>query len=61
VIEAVFEDLAVKQKVFRELDRVAKAGAILATNTSTLDIDQVARSQGARTTCSARTSSARPT
>jgi 3-hydroxyacyl-CoA dehydrogenase len=42
VIEAVFEDLAVKQKVFRELDRVAKAGAILATNTSTLDIDQVA-------------------
>jgi 3-hydroxyacyl-CoA dehydrogenase len=42
VIEAVFEDLAVKQKVFRELDRVAKEGAILATNTSTLDIDQVA-------------------
>ncbi len=42
VIEAVFEDLAVKQKVFRELDRVAKAGAILATNTSTLDINQVA-------------------
>jgi len=42
VIEAVFEDLALKQKVFRELDRVAKAGAILATNTSTLDIDRIA-------------------
>jgi len=42
VIEAVFEELAVKQKVFRELDRVAKPGAILATNTSTLDINQIA-------------------
>jgi len=42
VIEAVFEDLAVKQKVFRELDRVARPGAILATNTSTLDVDQIA-------------------
>jgi len=42
VVEAVFEDLAVKQKVFRELDRVARPGAILATNTSTLDINQIA-------------------
>jgi 3-hydroxyacyl-CoA dehydrogenase len=42
VIEAVFEDLEVKQKVFRELDRVAKRGAILATNTSTLDINRIA-------------------
>jgi 3-hydroxyacyl-CoA dehydrogenase len=42
VVEAVFEDLAVKQKVFRELDRVARPGAILATNTSTLDIDRIA-------------------
>jgi len=42
VIEAVFEDLAVKQKVFRDLDRVAKPGAILATNTSTLDINRIA-------------------
>jgi 3-hydroxyacyl-CoA dehydrogenase len=42
VIEAVFEDMAVKQKVFRELDRVAKPGAILATNTSTLDINEIA-------------------
>ena len=42
VIEAVFEDLAVKQKVFREIDRVARAGAILATNTSTLDVNAIA-------------------
>ena len=42
VIEAVFEDMAIKQKVFRELDRVAKPGAILATNTSTLDVDRIA-------------------
>lgn len=43
IIEAVFEDLAVKQQVFRELDRIAKPGAILATNTSTLDVNQIAR------------------
>jgi 3-hydroxyacyl-CoA dehydrogenase len=42
LIEAVFEDLAVKKSVFRELDRVAKRGAILATNTSTLDVDRIA-------------------
>ncbi|WP_027212138.1 3-hydroxyacyl-CoA dehydrogenase NAD-binding domain-containing protein [Burkholderia sp. WSM2232] len=42
VIEAVFEDLAVKQAVFAELDRVCKAGAVLATNTSYLDIDAIA-------------------
>jgi 3-hydroxyacyl-CoA dehydrogenase len=42
VVEAVFEDLAVKQQVFRKLDRVAKPGAILATNTSTLDVNQIA-------------------
>ena len=44
VIEAVFEDLAVKQAVFAELDRVCKAGAVLATNTSYLDIDAMAAS-----------------
>ena len=44
VIEAVFEDMAVKQKVFTELDRVARPGAILATNTSTLDVDRIAAS-----------------
>ncbi|WP_206952812.1 3-hydroxyacyl-CoA dehydrogenase NAD-binding domain-containing protein [Trinickia acidisoli] len=42
VIEAVFEDMAVKQAVFAELDRVCKRGAILATNTSYLDIDEIA-------------------
>ena len=42
VIEAVFEDMSVKQKVFEELDRVAKPGAILASNTSTLDVDKIA-------------------
>ena len=42
VIEAVFEDMPVKQKIFRELDRVMRDGAILASNTSTLDIDAIA-------------------
>ena len=42
VIEAVFEDMGVKEKVFRQLDAVAKPGAILATNTSTLDVDRIA-------------------
>jgi 3-hydroxyacyl-CoA dehydrogenase len=42
VIEAVFEDMVVKQDVFARLDAVMKRGAILATNTSTLDVDQIA-------------------
>jgi 3-hydroxyacyl-CoA dehydrogenase len=42
VIEAVFEDLGVKEKVFRTLDEKMKKGAILATNTSTLDVDRIA-------------------
>lgn len=42
VIEAVFENMAVKQQVFRELDKVCKPGAILASNTSTLDLNAVA-------------------
>ncbi len=44
VIEAVFEDMAVKKEVFAELDRVCKPGAVLATNTSYLDIDVIAAS-----------------
>ena len=44
VIEAVFEDLSVKQAVFTELDRYCKPGAILATNTSYLDIEAIASS-----------------
>jgi 3-hydroxyacyl-CoA dehydrogenase len=42
VIEAVFEDIAVKQAVFEKLDATMKVGAILATNTSTLDVDRIA-------------------
>ena len=42
IIEAVFEDLEVKRRVFAELDAVAKPGAILASNTSTLNIDTLA-------------------
>lgn len=44
VIEAVFEDMAAKQAVFKELDRVCKAGAVLASNTSYLDINVIAQS-----------------
>jgi len=42
VIEAVFEDMGVKEQVFKTLDEVMKPGAILASNTSTLDLDQIA-------------------
>src|SRR5258706_6293445 len=42
IIEAVFEELGVKEQVFRRLDEVAKPGAILASNTSTLDVNQIA-------------------
>ena len=42
VIEAVFEDMGVKEAVFRKLDAVMKQGAILASNTSTLDVDRIA-------------------
>ena len=44
VIEAVFEGLALKKEIFKELDRVCKPGAILASNTSTLSIDEIASS-----------------
>jgi len=42
VIEAVFEDMGVKEQVFRKLDAVMKPGAILASNTSTLDVNKIA-------------------
>ena len=42
IVEAVFEDLGVKEQVFRRLDEVAKPGAILASNTSTLDLNRIA-------------------
>jgi 3-hydroxyacyl-CoA dehydrogenase len=43
VIEAVFEELEVKRKVFETLDAIVRPGAILASNTSTLDLDAIAR------------------
>ena len=43
VIEAVYEEYGVKQAVFGKIDAVAKPGAILATNTSTLDVDRIAQ------------------
>ncbi len=42
IIEAVFEEMPVKKEVFAKLDGLAKAGAILATNTSTLDVNEIA-------------------
>eukprot|EP01031_Cornospumella_fuschlensis_P049664 gene49664-60796_t len=42
IIEAVFEEIGVKEAVFKQLDAVAKPGAILASNTSTLDVDKIA-------------------
>jgi len=44
VVEAVFEDMDVKKQVFSQLDAVCKDGAVLATNTSYLDIDEIAAS-----------------
>ena len=49
VIEAVFEDMAVKKEVFGRLDKAARPGIVLASNTSTLDIDEIAsRHEAAR-------------
>ena len=42
IIEAVFEDMPLKQDIFRRLDAIARPGAILATNTSGLDVDEIA-------------------
>ena len=42
VIEAVFEEMSIKETVFRKLDEVMKPGAILASNTSTLDVNRIA-------------------
>ena len=43
VVEAVFEEMALKKKVFGELDGIVKPGAVIATNTSYLDVDQIAQ------------------
>jgi 3-hydroxyacyl-CoA dehydrogenase len=42
IIEAVYEEMGVKEQVFRKLDEIAKPGAILASNTSTLNVDRIA-------------------
>ena len=42
IVEAVFENMALKKEIFAKLDAVAKPGAVLGTNTSTLDIDEIA-------------------
>ncbi|SLN57866.1 3-hydroxyacyl-CoA dehydrogenase NAD-binding domain-containing protein [Oceanibacterium hippocampi] len=44
VIEAVFEEMGLKKEIFGKLDKVCKKGAILASNTSTLDVDEIAAS-----------------
>jgi 3-hydroxyacyl-CoA dehydrogenase len=46
IVEAVFENMALKKEIFGELDKVARPGAILASNTSTLDVDEIAASTG---------------
>jgi 3-hydroxyacyl-CoA dehydrogenase len=46
IVEAVFEDMGVKREVFSTLDRLAKPGAVLATNTSYLDVDAIAATTG---------------
>ncbi len=46
IIEAVFESMELKLSIFRELDKIAKPGCILASNTSTLSIDELARATG---------------
>jgi len=43
VVEAAFEDMGVKKEIFAHLDRTARAGAVLSTNTSYLDVNEIAR------------------
>ena len=42
IVEAVFEGMALKKQVFGEIDKIAKPDCVLASNTSTLDIDEIA-------------------
>jgi 3-hydroxyacyl-CoA dehydrogenase len=42
IVEAVFEEMSLKQRIFADLDRLARPGAVLATNASTLSIDEIA-------------------
>lgn len=43
IVEAVFEEMALKKRIFAALDKVAKPGAVLATNTSTLDVEEISK------------------
>ena len=61
VVEAVFEEMALKKKVFAELEKVTRPDAILASNTSTLNIDEIASATSRPAKSSAITISARPT
>ena len=62
IIEAVFEKMDVKKEIFGRLDKIAKPGAILASNTSYLNVDEIAASDlAAAGRASACTSSRRPT
>ena len=49
IVEAVFENMALKKQIFAEIDRIAKAECVLASNTSTLDIDEIACARRGRT------------
>jgi 3-hydroxyacyl-CoA dehydrogenase len=60
IIEAVFEDMDVKKAVFAELDAVARPDAMLASNTSYLDIDEIAAAPPTPAASSACTSSRPP-
>jgi len=46
IIEAVFESMELKKKIFSQLDKMAKPGAVLATNTSTLDVEEISKATG---------------
>src|SRR5688500_19428960 len=46
VVEAAFEDMNLKKQIFADLGRITKPSAILASNTSTLDIDEFAKASG---------------
>jgi 3-hydroxyacyl-CoA dehydrogenase len=51
IIECAFEDMGVKQNLFGQLGRIAKTGAVLATNTSALDVNQIAAASGRASGC----------
>ena len=61
VIEAVFEDMELKKTIFRELDTICKPGAIMASNTSALDVNEIASVTSRPESSSGCTSSRPPT